>query len=615
MAVEERLFLGIKQVTKETFSALDDSEKVGYLWFVRNEDPEHLEIYLGTRMYGETNDDDEYIDEIAQKIASAVGLTSGLTLPDGFEYESVIAAFDGKQNVIDDLDEIRSGATLGATAIQEESDPTVPAWAKEPNKPTYTAEEVGALPSSTTIPTKTSELINDSGYITGYTLPIASTSGLGGVKIGNGLEIDSTGVVNVVGKQDVLTAGNNIEITSAGTISATNTTYAASDFDIKDLSDTTGLRGAWSNKQDTIDDLDTIRNGATLGATALQSFIETDPTVPAWAKEPNKPTYTAEEVGALPSSTTIPTKTSELINDSGFVTGATTYSAGTNIEITGTGNSINALGYVYDTTKSSFATGLNTTASGNYSHAEGYGSTKYHNIASGDGSHAEGVCTRSQNKSEHAEGSANVSHKASNTYGDAGNTQHSIGIGTHYNSTKNAVEVMQNGDYYLIGVGGYQGTDTKVQNATIKTLQEVISGKQDTLTAGEGIEISGNTISATPTDDATNDDIDSMFVTEIKLIREQANDANYIDCLVNTNGETMEYNGQTYYKWVSWANDGYNNGSWTIKEHPNIIVLTNTLNVQLPFNTNSPEFEYWIDIDGATDNNYIHGDYTQKTFQ
>lgn len=32
---------------------------------------------------------------------------------------------------------------------------------------------------------------------------------------------------------------------------------------------------------------------------ALQSYIETDPTVPAWAKEPNKPTYTASEVGAL----------------------------------------------------------------------------------------------------------------------------------------------------------------------------------------------------------------------------------------------------------------------------------------------------------------------------
>lgn len=32
--------------------------------------------------------------------------------------------------------------------INEESDPTVPAWAKESNKPTYTASEVGAIPSS-----------------------------------------------------------------------------------------------------------------------------------------------------------------------------------------------------------------------------------------------------------------------------------------------------------------------------------------------------------------------------------------------------------------------------------------------------------------------------------
>lgn len=41
--------------------------------------------------------------------------------------------------------------------------------------------------------------------------------------------------------------------------------------------------------------------------TALQSFTETDPTVPAWAKQANKPTYTAAEVGALPDTTVIPT--------------------------------------------------------------------------------------------------------------------------------------------------------------------------------------------------------------------------------------------------------------------------------------------------------------------
>lgn len=38
---------------------------------------------------------------------------------------------------------------------------------------------------------------------------------------------------------------------------------------------------------------------------ALQSYTETDPTVPAWAKATTKPTYTASEVGAMPSTTTL----------------------------------------------------------------------------------------------------------------------------------------------------------------------------------------------------------------------------------------------------------------------------------------------------------------------
>lgn len=38
----------------------------------------------------------------------------------------------------------------------------------------------------------------------------------------------------------------------------------------------------------------------------ITEFTETDPTVPAWAKEKNKPSYTAAEVGALPDDTEIP---------------------------------------------------------------------------------------------------------------------------------------------------------------------------------------------------------------------------------------------------------------------------------------------------------------------
>lgn len=40
---------------------------------------------------------------------------------------------------------------------------------------------------------------------------------------------------------------------------------------------------------------------------------ETDPTVPAWAKQPTKPTYTAAEVGALPDTYTPPSQTAQQV--------------------------------------------------------------------------------------------------------------------------------------------------------------------------------------------------------------------------------------------------------------------------------------------------------------
>lgn len=44
---------------------------------------------------------------------------------------------------------IENGVISAIGGITKETDPTVPSWAKEPNKPSYTAEEVGALPDST----------------------------------------------------------------------------------------------------------------------------------------------------------------------------------------------------------------------------------------------------------------------------------------------------------------------------------------------------------------------------------------------------------------------------------------------------------------------------------
>lgn len=59
--------------------------------------------------------------------------------------------------------------------------------------------------------------------------------------------------------------------------------------------------------------------------TSSKAYIKNKPTipsVPSWAMQSTKPSYTASEVGALPSDTPIPSKTSDLTNDSGFITSA-----------------------------------------------------------------------------------------------------------------------------------------------------------------------------------------------------------------------------------------------------------------------------------------------------
>lgn len=58
----------------------------------------------------------------------------------------------------------------------------------------------------------------------------------------------------------------------------------------------------------------------TMGAPIDMSLYFKEGDIPEWALQPEKPTYTAEETGALPADTKIPSKTSDLQNDSGFLT-------------------------------------------------------------------------------------------------------------------------------------------------------------------------------------------------------------------------------------------------------------------------------------------------------
>ena len=172
--------------------------------------------------------------------------------------------------------------------------------------------------------------------------------------------------------------------------------------------------------------------------------------------------------------------------------------SGSHAEGSGTAQGVNAHaeGASIADNSNAHAEGLSTTASGNGAHSEGnYAQATnnaahaegVHTTANGDGSHAEGWYTTAKNRAEHAEGFFNFSNSVSPSYYTEGNnTLHSVGIGTSASDRKNALEIMQNGDIYAYGVGGYDGTNA-VNNAS-KTLKTVIESKQDKLVSGTNIK-------------------------------------------------------------------------------------------------------------------------------
>ena len=201
----------------------------------------------------------------------------------------------------------------------------------------------GSTPTTLTLPASI-KWIQDPEFEENKTYQISIVNGLAGF-LTNGMVAGSSGGG---GENNVI---ESISVNGvAQTVSSKNVDITVPT-DLSDLADdsthrvvTDTEKSTWSGKQDAINDLSDIRSGASLGATALQSYTETDPTVPSWAKQSTKPTYTAQEVGAVPTSrtvngkalssnislsasdvgalpntTTIPTKVSDLTNDENFV--------------------------------------------------------------------------------------------------------------------------------------------------------------------------------------------------------------------------------------------------------------------------------------------------------
>ena len=117
----------------------------------------------------------------------------------------------------------------------------VSAWAKASTKPTYTASEVGAAPTSHT---HTKSQITD---LTDYTLPKATETTLGGVKVGDGLSITTDGTLsaNAVG-------GEPDEYLKSASISGNELTLVKKDNTTITFIPTTGSGGSaervdWAN--------------------------------------------------------------------------------------------------------------------------------------------------------------------------------------------------------------------------------------------------------------------------------------------------------------------------------------------------------------------------------
>lgn len=242
------------------------------------------------------------------------------------------------------------------------------------------ASDVGALPSTTVIPSKTSDLTNDSGFLTSYTEtdPVFSASAAAGItatdisnwnakisddKTWNGVSL-STGVSSSTSTYYVPVKSNT---TLSGTanwlaMAATPTAYAGAKYDANAyLKSTTPSANdnstkvattayvdaaistiptnvsAFTNDSNyiTVSDITVSSSGSgnvvtgisktngvityTLETVAIPTktseltndsgfitdYTETDPTVPSWAKQSSKPSYTATEVGALPDTTDV----------------------------------------------------------------------------------------------------------------------------------------------------------------------------------------------------------------------------------------------------------------------------------------------------------------------
>lgn len=148
----------------------------------------------------------------------------------------------------------------------------------------------------------------------------------------------------------------------------------------------------------------------------------------------------------------------EVSGSRGFATGKDNNVSGNDASAIGDGNTASG--------NSSVAEGLYTKATGSSSHSEGNSSE-----SQGAYSHAEGLGTIARAMGSHAQGTYNIGSTDSID---------EVGIGADANNCKNAEETKTDGKKYIIGIGGYDGTNAGGQD--VKSVQDAFEALGDNYT-------------------------------------------------------------------------------------------------------------------------------------
>ena len=171
----------------------------------------------------------------------------------------------------------------------------------------YDQTAINSMFNALDVPTKTSDLTNDSGFLTTSTLPIATASNLGVVKIGSGINVAADGTISAaVASLDWANITNKPTDVSYWTNDAgyiTSADLPTKTSDLTNDSDFVTSADVPTKTSDLTNDSGFITNSVS----NLTNYYK------------KSETYTQGEVNSLLSAIVIPTKTSDLTNDSNFV--------------------------------------------------------------------------------------------------------------------------------------------------------------------------------------------------------------------------------------------------------------------------------------------------------